>query len=124
MAGERILLADDEEDIKTVVAMFLETQGYEVVTAFDGLDALEKARDGGFDLIILDIMMPVLDGFEVCKQLKENEKTRDIPVLMLSAAAHVESVNKGLEAGARDYVIKPFEPEKLREKVEEVLAGD
>lgn len=123
MPGERILLADDEEDIKTVVAMFLQTQGYEVVTAFDGLDALERAKEQKFDLIILDIMMPVLDGFEVCKRLKEDESTKDIPVLMLSAAAHVESVNKGMEAGARDYIIKPFEPDKLREKVEEVLAG-
>ena len=101
--------------------MFLQTQGYEVVTAFDGLDALEKAKAEDFDLIILDIMMPVLDGFEVCKRLKENEQTRDIPVLMLSAAAHVESVNKGMEAGAEDYIVKPFEPDKLRQKIDKIL---
>jgi DNA-binding response OmpR family regulator len=122
MPEKRILLADDEEDIKTVVAMFLQTQGYEVVTAFDGLDALEKAKAEDFDLIILDIMMPVLDGFEVCKRLKEDERTRDIPVLMLSAAAHIESVNKGMEAGAEDYIVKPFEPDKLRQKIDEILA--
>jgi two-component system alkaline phosphatase synthesis response regulator PhoP len=123
MPGKRILLADDEEDIKTVVSMFLESQGYQVTTAFDGLDALEKARAELPDLIILDIMMPVLDGYEVCKQLKEDERTADIPVLILSAAAHIESVNRGLKAGAVDYIVKPFEPEKLRAKIEEVFTG-
>lgn len=123
MARKRILLADDEEDIKTVVTMFLESQGYEVVTAFDGLDTLEKVRSEKPDLILLDIMMPVLDGYEVCKQLKEDEQTADIPIVILSAAAHAESVQRGLKAGAQDYIIKPFEPEKLREKIEQILAG-
>ncbi len=121
MVKKRILLADDEEDIKTVVAMFLEAQGYEVVTAFDGLDALEKVRTEKPDLILLDIMMPVLDGFEVCRRLKENEETAKIPILILSAAAHVESVNRGLKAGAKDYIVKPFEPEKLVEKIEQFI---
>jgi DNA-binding response OmpR family regulator len=122
MADKHILLADDEEDIKTVVAMFLEAQGYKVTTAFDGLDALEKAEAEKPDLIILDIMMPLIDGFEVCRRLKGEETTAQIPILMLSAAAHAESVNKGLEAGAVDYIVKPFEPEKLLEKVQEILA--
>ncbi|MCX8036356.1 MAG: response regulator [Candidatus Sumerlaeia bacterium] len=121
MVKKRILLADDEEDIKTVVAMFLEAQGYEVITAFDGLDALEKVRTEKPDLILLDIMMPVLDGFEVCKRLKENEDTARIPIVILSAAAHVESVNRGLKAGAKDYIVKPFEPEKLVEKIEQFI---
>ena len=122
MAGKRILLADDEEDIKTVVTMFLRSQGYEVVTAYDGLDTLEKVRSEKPDLILLDIMMPVLDGYEVCKRLKEDEQTAHIPILILSAAAHAESVKRGLKAGAQDYIIKPFEPEKLHEKIEQVLA--
>lgn len=122
MAGQRILLADDEEDIKTVVRMFLEAQGFKVITAFDGLDALDKARLEKPDLILLDIMMPVLDGFEVCKRLKEGKHTADIPVLMLSAAAHIDSVNRGLEVGAEDYIIKPFEPEKLQEKITQILS--
>ncbi len=121
MGKKRILLADDEEDIKTVVAMFLEAEGYEVITAFDGLDALEKVRCDKPDLILLDIMMPVLDGFEVCKRLKENEETAAIPVVILSAAAHVESVNRGLKAGAKDYIVKPFEPETLLEKIEQFI---
>lgn len=123
MAGKRILLADDEEDIKTVVRMFLEAQGFEVITAFDGLDALDKARLEKPDLILLDIMMPVLDGFEVCKRLKEGKHTAGIPIVILSAAAHIDSVNRGLQMGAEDYIVKPFEPEKLYEKINEVLAG-
>jgi DNA-binding response OmpR family regulator len=121
MAAKRILLADDEEDIKTVVTMFLESQGYEVLTAFDGLDALEKTRTEKPDLILLDIMMPVLDGYEVCKRLKEDATMSNIPILILSAAAHVESVDRGLKAGAKDYIVKPFEPEKLLEKIEQVI---
>jgi len=121
MANKRILLADDEEDIKTVISMFLRSQGYDVVTAFDGLDTLEKVRTERPDLILLDIMMPVLDGYEVCKRLKEDAATADIPILILSAAAHIESVNRGLRAGAKDYIVKPFDPEKLLEKIEHVI---
>jgi len=121
MGNKRILLADDEEDIKTVVKMLLESHGYEVATAFDGLDTLDKAKTEKPDLILLDIMMPVLNGFEVCKRLKEDQETADIPIIMLSAAAHADSVEKGLSAGAKDYIIKPFEPETLLQKVKETL---
>jgi len=122
MAGKRIVLADDEEDIKTVITMFLQSEGYEVITAFDGLDALEKIQTEKPDLILLDIMMPVLDGYEVCKRLKANKQTAHIPILMLSAAAHTESINRAMNAGAKDYIVKPFEPEGLLEKIREVLA--
>jgi len=122
--AKRILLADDEEDIKTVVTMFLQAQGYDVVTAYDGLDALEKAKTEKPDLIILDVMMPLIDGFEVCRRLKEDPATAKVPILMLSAAAHADSVNRGLEAGAEDYMVKPFEPEKLSEKVNEIFAKE
>jgi DNA-binding response OmpR family regulator len=111
--SRKILLADDEEDIKIVLRMFLESRGYEVCTAYDGLDAIDQARKEKPDAILLDIMMPLLDGFEVCKKLKADPATAAIPVIMLSAASHAESVQKGLNAGAVDYVIKPFEPEKL-----------
>jgi CheY-like chemotaxis protein len=123
MAGKRILLADDEEDIKTVVTMFLQSEGYEVATAFDGLDALEKIRSEKPDLILLDIMMPVLDGYEVCKRLKADPQTANIPIVMLSAAAHTTSISRALSAGAVDYIVKPFEPEKLVERIQQVLAG-
>ena len=113
--GKKILLADDEDDVKIVLKMFLETKGYTVCTAFDGLDAIEQARQEKPDAILLDVMMPLIDGFEVCKKLKADPATARIPVVMLSAASHSESVQKGLNAGAVEYMIKPFEPEQLEQ---------
>jgi DNA-binding response OmpR family regulator len=124
MAGKRILLADDEEDIKTVVTMFLQSEGFEVVTAFDGLDALEKAQSEKPDLILLDLMMPVLDGYEVCKRLRASEQTANIPVLILTAATQKESRARALRVGAKDYLVKPFEPERLLEKIQKILTGE
>jgi len=123
MARKRVLLADDEEDIKIVLSTFLQSHGYEIATAFDGLDTLEKVQSEKPDLILLDIMMPVLDGYEVCKRLKADKRTANIPILMLSAAAHADSIARALSAGAKDYIVKPFEPEKLLEKIKEILAG-
>jgi len=117
MTKKRILVADDEEDVKEIVAKILEAQGYAVTTAYDGLDAVEKIRAEKPDLVLLDIMMPVLDGYEVCKRLQEDVQTADIPVLFLSAAADQEAVSRGMNAGAKDYVIKPFEPSKLLDKI-------
>jgi two-component system alkaline phosphatase synthesis response regulator PhoP len=113
--SKKILIADDEEDVKVVVQLFLESKGYEIVTAFDGLDALDKTRQEKPDLILLDIMMPIMDGFEVCKKIKADPVTAEIPVVMLSASSHSESKARGLEAGAVEYIIKPFEPDQLEE---------
>ena len=121
--GKKILLADDEDDIKIILKMFLETKGYTVCTAFDGLDAIDQARSEKPDAILLDIMMPLIDGFEVCKKLKADPTTAQIPVIMLSAASHSESVQKGLDAGAADYLVKPFEPEQLEEILAKVTAA-
>lgn len=121
MTRKKILLADDEEDIKTVVSLYLQSRGYEVLTAYDGLDAISTAEVEQPDVILLDVMMPVMDGFEVARKLKANEKTRAIPIIMLSAASHSESIKKGMEAGARDYLVKPFEPSKLEELIQTVL---
>ncbi len=116
-----ILLADDEEDIKIVVRMFLESSGYEVVTAYDGLDAVEKIRDCKPDLILMDIMMPVMDGIEVTRQIKERDETKDIPVVMLTAAAQSTMVERAMQAGAADYLSKPFEPEHMLEIIKKHL---
>ena len=120
--GKKILLADDEEDVKSILKMFLKSKGYEVCTAFDGLDAIDQTKKEKPDLILLDIMMPEMDGFEVCKKLKSDPETADIPVIMVSAASHAESVQKGLDAGASDYIVKPFEPEQLERKLASILA--
>lgn len=119
--AKRILVADDEDDVKVVVQLFLESKGYEILTAYDGLDALDKARKEHPDLILLDLMMPVLDGFDVCKKLKAHPETASIPVVMLSASAQAESKQRGLEAGAVDYIIKPFQPEALDKLIHEIL---
>jgi two-component system alkaline phosphatase synthesis response regulator PhoP len=103
--------------------MFLKSRGYEVCTAYDGLDAIDQARNEKPDVILLDVMMPMIDGFEVCKKLKADPQTANIPVIMLSAASHAESVQKGLNAGALDYMIKPFEPEKLDEMLTKLFKG-
>lgn len=121
---KKILLADDEEDIKAVVSLFLQSKGYEVVTAFDGLAAIDMAKTEKPDLILLDVMMPVVNGYEVCERLKADEQTRSIPIVMLSAMAQSESVDKGLSAGAADYVTKPFEPSHLEAVIQRILSGE
>ena len=119
----KVLLADDEEDVKIVLRMFLESKGFEVCTAYDGLDAIDQAKRERPNVILLDVMMPVIDGFEVCKKLKSMPETAKIPVLMLSASSHAESVQKGLDVGAVDYLVKPFEPEHLEKLLRKVVQG-
>ena len=121
MGKKKILLADDEEDIKTVIKLYLESKGYDVVTSYDGLDTLDKVKAEKPDLILLDIMMPVINGFEVCKQLKADENTSHIPIVMLSAASQADSVERAIEAGALDYIVKPFEPPRIEAILKKIL---
>jgi len=116
-----VLVADDEEDIKVVLRMFLEAVGYEVITAFDGLDALEQIKSTKPDVVLMDIMMPVIDGIEVVRQMKATPGIRDIPVVMLTAAAQSDMVERAIQAGAADYIVKPFEPETVQRAIEKVL---
>lgn len=118
---KKILVADDEEDVKMVVQLYLESKGYEILTAYDGLDAIDKAKNERPDLILLDIMMPIMDGFEVAKRLKNDPSTESIPIVMLSAASQTESKERALKAGAVDYVVKPFDPEQLEKTVSTIL---
>ncbi|MCX7020231.1 MAG: response regulator [bacterium] len=121
MKKKKILLADDEEDIKLMTKIYLESRGYEVVTAFDGLDALSQAEIELPDLILLDVMMPVIDGFEVARRLKAGHNTAQIPVVMLSAASQSDIIKRGLEAGAQDYLVKPFDPHRLDALIQGIL---
>ncbi len=116
-----ILIADDEEDIKMILAMYLENNGFEVITAFDGLSAVEQAKENKPDAILMDIMMPIIDGIEVTKQLKNLAETKDIPVVMLSAAAQSDKMEKAMKAGASDYISKPFEPDEVMQILNRVL---
>ncbi len=118
MAGKRVLVVDD--DVKTVelVRLYLNRDGYRVLTAYDGLEALRLARENHPDLIVLDIMLPGLDGLEVCRTLRAES---DVPIIMLTARTTDQDRLTGLELGADDYVTKPFSPRELAARVRTVL---
>jgi len=118
MAGKRVLVVDD--DVKTVelVKLYLNRDGYRVLTAYDGVEALRLAREGRPDLIVLDLMLPGVDGLEVCHILREES---DVPIIMLTARTTDEDKLAGLELGADDYVTKPFSPRELAARVRAVL---
>ncbi len=107
MRKPSVLFVDDDLDIQQAVGITLETAGFEVVFAENGLQALEKFRTVGLDLIILDVMMPVMSGLQVCKIIRQKSS---IPILLLTAKGREEDVVTGIEAGADDYVIKPLRP--------------
>ena len=118
---QKILIADDEPDAIELVAFNLKAAGYEVITASDGEQALKKARSGLPNLIVLDLMLPEIDGLEVCRILRRDAATRAIPILMLTAkAAEIDRV-LGLELGADDYVTKPFSPRELVLRIKRLL---
>ena len=121
MAKGKILVVDDEVYIVHILDFSLGMEGYEVVTALDGEQALEKVAQQKPDLIVLDIMMPKLDGYETCKALKANAETRDIPVILLSAKGRNVDQKVGFEVGADDYITKPFSPRKLVERINSIL---
>ena len=121
MAKGRILVVDDEIYIVHILDFSLGMEGYEVLTALDGEQALEKARAEKPDLIVLDIMMPKLDGYETCKRLKADPDTKDVPVILLSAKGRNVDQKVGFEVGADDYITKPFSPRKLVERINAIL---
>jgi DNA-binding response OmpR family regulator len=116
-----VLVADDEEDIRALVAFRLRRAGYDVITAADGAEALTLATTRLPDLIVLDMMMPKATGLEVTRSLRELDSTRDIPVILLTARAQEADVASGFEAGADDYVKKPFSPMDLQLRVQALL---
>jgi DNA-binding response OmpR family regulator len=116
-----VLVAEDEEDILALVVFDLEDEGYEVLTARNGEDAVALALERRPDLILLDVAMPGLDGYEVTRRLRADESTRATPVVLLTARAQVKDVIEGFEAGANDYVTKPFRPDELRTRLHAAL---
>ena len=121
MANQRILIADDEPDIRALLRTRFELAGFQVVEACDGEEAVRMAQDEAPDLIVLDVMMPKLDGVEVCNRLRASFTTRSIPVIMLTARADNDGKLKGLTKGANDYVTKPFEWDELHQRVKNTL---
>ena len=122
MNNNKILLVEDEPDIIRLVKFTLEQRNFEVVATSNGLAAIEIASTEKPDLILLDVMMPVINGYDTCVRLKKNEKTKDIPVIILSAKAQKKEVDRALKVGAADFIAKPFSPRELREKIEKILA--
>jgi DNA-binding response OmpR family regulator len=117
-SAPRILLVDDEQSVQKLLAWPLRKEGYDVVEAYDGRQALERLRDGAFDLVVLDVMLPKVDGFDVCRQIRARST---VPIIMLTAKT--EEIDKvlGLELGADDYITKPFSVREFRSRVKAVL---
>ena len=114
----KILLVDDERDIIDVTKTRLEAKGFKVICAYDGLSAIDKAKNEKPDLVLLDLFMPVMHGYEVCKKIKENAETKDIPVILFSAGLCKDSCPKEAKnVGAADFIAKPFDPGELIDKI-------
>jgi DNA-binding response OmpR family regulator len=116
-----VLVADDDDDIRDLVAFRLDRAGYEVLRAGDGQQALDLAKEHRPDLAVLDVMMPKLTGYDVTRELRADAATSRIPVILLTARVQEADVARGFEAGADDYVKKPFSPQELKARVQAVL---
>jgi DNA-binding response OmpR family regulator len=116
-----VLVADDDADILELVAFRLERAGYEVVAARDGEEALKQAVELQPDLAVLDVMMPKLNGYEVTQELRRTDATHAMPVILLTARVQEADITRGFDAGADDYIKKPFSPQELRARVQAVL---
>lgn len=123
MSKGKILLVEDEKDLAVMLTFRLESSGYEVSNAYDGAEGLRKAREENPDLVILDVMLPSMDGYEICKNLKGDASSTKIPVLLLTVKSRDEDKQLGQLVGADAYVTKPFQPKDLLTKIEALLNG-
>jgi len=119
--GAKILVVDDEHDVLKMLSVRLEKNGYSVITAPDGDECMEKAAEERPDLILLDVLLSGQSGFEVCKKLKENIRTKDIPVILITALIGESAQEHGLECGAEYLISKPFDPSDLLWEIEDAL---
>src|SRR5215813_13899610 len=121
MASEKILIVDDDEDVLLIVQTILDNSGYSCVVARNGREGVEKAIESSPDLILLDVMMPELSGWEVCTTLKSAPETRQIPIAMLTVKSEIRDLITGMQVGADDYITKPFTRKKLLSTVRKLL---
>ena len=117
----KILVVDDDDSINELIKINLELSGYDVISAFDGLQGFTLAKQELPDLIVLDVMMPDVDGYTVAKRVRENASTAEIPILMLTAMGQLEDKVKGFDIGVDDYLVKPFEMDELKVRVRALL---
>jgi two-component system, OmpR family, alkaline phosphatase synthesis response regulator PhoP len=120
----RVLVVDDEPDVLLLCRVNLEFEGYEVVEASDGQEAMERLREQRFDVMLLDVMMPKMDGWQVLEAVKADESLRELPVVMLTAKVQDQDQIRGWSQGAADYITKPFSPLALSQVLQDVLATD
>jgi len=118
---KKILVAEDERDIRDLIAYVLKYAGFEVEVASNGAEAVEKAPQVKPDLILLDVRMPRMTGYEACRQLKKMPEVQHVPVVFLSAKGQDNEIDEGLEVGAKDYILKPFAPDELIQQVQQIL---
>lgn len=123
MNNHTILIMEDNEDINLLTKATLSFKGYNVITAFNGKEGIKLANNNKIDLIILDVMMPDIDGYQVLETLKSNDKTKDIPVCFFSAKTQQEEIEKGIKLGAIKYFTKPFDPVELLKEVDKIFSG-
>jgi len=116
-----VLVVDDEHDIRQLLSTMLTMMGYQSFVAQDGLEALEKIPECKPDVLILDVMMPRMDGLTLCRQLRDTAETAELPIIMLSGKAHQEAIQEGLKAGADRYLVKPTGLDELTRNINEVL---
>lgn len=121
MSEPLILVAEDERDIRDLIVFTLQISGFNVVQVPNGEEAVKKAVEIEPDLILMDVRMPKMTGYEACKALKQQESTKDIPVVFLSAKGQEAEINTGLELGAEEYFLKPFAPDELTKRVNKIL---
>lgn len=121
MSPKKVLVVDDEEFVRQLIQIKLKFCGIETIEAGNGFDAVEKAISEKPDLILLDVMMPRMNGFEACQRLKASPETAHIPIVMLTARGDPSAKERGENAGALEYLTKPFSPQKLAERVIEIL---
>jgi len=119
----KILIIDDDPDVLETMTAVLETRDYQVLTALSGLEGISKAGKEKPDLIIMDVLMPEVDGFATCKMIKENKEIKNIPVILLTGTGMVGDLEKGFAAGAIDFMIKPIDWDKLFLKIKKLIPG-
>ena len=118
----KILIAEDDQDIRELVVLTLQFSGFDVVPVEDGSLAVEKAKTEAFDLILMDVRMPRMTGYEACRRLKDMDSTKNILIIFLSAKGQEQEIQTGINAGAADYILKPFAPDTLVNTINKVLS--
>ena len=118
---ERILVVEDDPSVRELIELTLHQAGYEVLSTADGKSSVDMAQQEKPDLVLMDVRLPVMDGYEACREITSNPVTKHIPVIFLSARGQIEEIRLGLSAGAVDYFVKPFSLELLKKRIQELL---